>query len=202
MYRHTARDTLPKNAGMSKCPALLLRQLQVCHHRCALVSQKGQPFQHTCLNVTSTKNSPQAKHAETDPPPWHTYDFTLPTAWLPLFRWWPLRSHPWQLRGEAGFCADTSVCENKQRLSHVLWEPFVKSSFCESLWPATQQQNMLSSPWCGVLKADFPSCALLRRSRSSQNPVSHIYIYICTYIHTHMCVCTYVCMYVCNMPIS
>ena len=27
-----------------------------------------------------TSDSPQAKHAETDPPPWHAYDGTLPTA--------------------------------------------------------------------------------------------------------------------------
>ena len=36
----------------------------------------------TCLNMCLTDKLPQARHAETDPPPWHTYDGILTTSWV------------------------------------------------------------------------------------------------------------------------
>ena len=42
-----------------------------------------------------------------------------------------------------------------------LWK---KHSFHASLCPAVLKQSLLSSPWFGAFKADFPACLLLRRS--------------------------------------
>ena len=52
--------------------------------RCAVVGapwclRRLSPFS-TFTNMSLTNKSPRAKHAETDPPPWHTYNGTLPTA--------------------------------------------------------------------------------------------------------------------------
>ena len=68
MWRDVVQSTRRLSHRVQRLQALWFRQLQVCHHRCARVSQKAQPFQHFKLNcMCLTNESPQAKHAETDP---------------------------------------------------------------------------------------------------------------------------------------
>ena len=45
---------------------IAIRQLRVCHHRCAMASWKAGLFG-TCKNMSLAIKSSQAKHAETDP---------------------------------------------------------------------------------------------------------------------------------------
>ena len=51
---------------VQRLAVIRFRHLRLCHHRCATVSQKAQPFRHFLRHVLTNK-SPQAKHAETDP---------------------------------------------------------------------------------------------------------------------------------------
>ena len=65
----------------------------------------------------------------------------------------------------------------------------VKShSFCTSRCPATQQQKLLSSPWIGIVQADFPRGLLLQRSiLFKDTQVLHVYALTCLFKHFHVC---------------